>query len=81
MSQARAGNQAQRPSQLIHSSLHSVGFGGLRSRTLRSPSLEELQNHRGVVLRDVGSGHGGGGLRLDLATLDAFCNLNDSVVL
>ena len=31
-----------------------------------SPSLEVFRNHRDVALRDVVSGHGGGGLGLDL---------------
>ena len=31
-----------------------------------SPSMELFQNHGDVALRDVVSGHGGGGLGLDL---------------
>ena len=37
--------------------------------------------HRDVALRDVVSGHGGGGMRLDLGTLEVFSNLNDSLIL
>ena len=33
-----------------------------------SPSVEAFQSHGDVALRDVGSGHGGGGLGLDLET-------------
>ena len=33
-----------------------------------SPSLEVLKNQRDVALRDVGSGHGGGGLGLYLGS-------------
>lgn len=45
------------------------GWGG-------SPSLGVPQNHIDVALRDVLSGHGGGGLETDLGI---FSNLNDSM--
>ena len=44
---------------------------------MESPSLEVLKNHGDVALRDVGSGHGGGGLGLGI--LEVFSNLSDSV--
>ena len=37
-----------------------------------------FQNHGDVAPRDVGSGHGGDGLGLDLRILEVFSNLNDS---
>ena len=40
-----------------------------------SPSLEVIPHRGDVALRDVGSGHGGGGLGLD------FSKLNDSMTL
>ena len=46
-----------------------------------SPSLEVFENCRSVALRDVASGHGGGGVGLDLGILGVFSNLNDSVIL
>ena len=45
------------------------------------PFLEVFENSGDVALRDVGSGHGGGGLGLDLGILVIFSNLNDSVIL
>ena len=45
-----------------------------------SPSLEVFQNHGDVALRDVVSGHGGGGMGLDLGILEVFSNINDSVI-
>jgi len=36
--------------------------------------------HGDVALRDVVSGHGGGGLRLDLVFLVVFSNLNYSMI-
>ena len=46
-----------------------------------SPSLEVFQNHGDVALRDVVSGHGSGGLGLDLVDLKyIFSNLNDSIL-
>ena len=44
-----------------------------------SPSLEVFQNRGDVALRDVGSGHGGGGLGLDWVILEVFPNCNDSM--
>ena len=38
-----------------------------------------FKNHGDVALRDVVSGHGGGGLGLDLVILEVFSNLNDSM--
>jgi len=38
---------------------------GLPREVMKSPSLEVFQSHGDVVLRDVVSGHGGGGLGLD----------------
>ena len=46
-----------------------------------SLSLEVFQNHGDVVLRDVGSGHGGSGLCLDLMVPEFFSNLNKSLIL
>ena len=48
---------------------------------VESLSLEVFQNHRDVTLRDMGSGHGGGGLALSLGILVVFSNLHDSVTL
>ena len=45
---------------------------------MESPSLEVFKNHRDVALRDVVSGHGGGGLGLDSMILVIFTNLYDS---
>ena len=45
---------------------------------MQSPSLEVFKSHVGAALRDVVSGHGGGGLRLDWMILGGFSNLNDS---
>jgi len=39
-----------------------------------------LKNHGDVALRDVVSGHGGGGLELDLVILEVFSNLSDCIV-
>ena len=39
-----------------------------------------VQSHGDVALRDVVSGHGGGGLGLDLGTLVVFSNLNNSMI-
>ena len=44
-----------------------------------SPSLEVFQNSGDVALRDVGSGHGGGGLGLEIS--EVFSNLDDSMIL
>ena len=45
-----------------------------------SPSLEVSQSRGDVALRDVGSGHGGGGLRLDWVFLVFYSNYNDSKI-
>ena len=47
---------------------------------VESPSLEVFKNHGDVALRDVVSGHGGGGLELKLMILEIFHDLNDSMV-
>ena len=57
------------------------GTGAATQEVGQFPSLEVFQNHRDVALRDVVSGHGGGGMRLDLGTLEVFSNLNDSLIL
>ena len=45
-----------------------------------SPSLEVLKNHGDMALRNVVSGHGGGGLEWDWIILDVFSNPNDSTI-
>ena len=47
---------------------------------VESPSLEVFQNCGDVALRDVGSGHGGNGLGMDLVILEVFSNRNDPVI-
>ena len=44
-------------------------------------SLEVFKNHGHVALREVVSGHGGGGLGMGLAISEVFSNLNDSMIL
>ena len=46
-----------------------------------SPRPGVFQRHGDVALRDAGSGHGGGGLGLDLGIQGVFFSLNDSVIL
>ena len=46
-----------------------------------SLSLEVFQNRGDVALRDVGSGHSGGGLGLGSVILEVFSNLNGSMIL
>ena len=46
-----------------------------------SPPMEVFQNHGVVVVRDVGSGHGGGGLGLDWVILKVLSGINDSMIL
>ena len=46
-----------------------------------SSSLEVFQNHGDVALRDVVSGHGGGGVTVGIVIIVVFSNLNDSVIL
>ena len=53
----------------------------LPSEVVESLSLEKFKNHGDVALRDVVSGHGGGGLGLDLGILEVFSNFNDSLIL
>ena len=48
---------------------------------VESPSLEVFKNHGDVVLRDMVSGHGGGGLVIGPDDLGSLSNLNDSVIL
>ena len=45
-----------------------------------SPSLEVFKEGGDVALRDVGSGHSGGGLGLDLGISELFSNIYDSVI-
>ena len=53
----------------------------LHREVVQSPSLEVLKNRVDVALRDVVSGHGGGGLVVGLDDLEVFSNLNDSNIL
>ena len=53
----------------------------LHREVVESPSLEVLKNRVDVALRDVVSGHGGGGLVVGLDDLEVFSNLNDSNIL
>ena len=46
---------------------------------LGSLSLQVFQSHGDVALREVGSGHGGGGLLLGI--FEVFPNLNVSMIL
>ena len=46
---------------------------------MESLSLEVFENHGGVTLGDMVSGHSGGGLGLNLGLLEVFCNLYDSM--
>ena len=46
-----------------------------------SSSLGSFQNYGDVALRDIVSGHGGGGLGLDWMILAVLSSLNDSVIL
>jgi len=47
---------------------------------VESASMKVLQNHGDVALRDIVSGHGGGGLMVGLDDLCDLSNLNDSVI-
>ena len=55
--------------------------GTAAQEVVGSPSMEELQNCGDVVLRNMVSGHDGGGLGLDLLILEVFSSLNDSMIL
>jgi len=52
---------------------------GLPREVVKSASLEVLQNHGDVALRDVVSD--GDGLGLDLVMSEVFSHLNDSMIL
>ena len=43
--------------------------------------MEVFQSRGDVALRDVGSGHGGGGLGLRLGIVSVSSTLNDSMIL
>ena len=60
--------------------LNRTKFDTVAQGVVGSPSLEVFQNHGDVALRDVGSGHSGGGLGLGLVGLEVFSNWNDSAV-
>ena len=53
----------------------------LPREVMESSSLEVLQNHGDVALRDVVRGNGGDGLTTGLGVLVIFSNLNDSMIL
>ena len=48
---------------------------------MQSSSLGAFKNRGDVVLGDVASGHGGGGLGMGWKILEFFSNFNDSVIL
>ena len=53
----------------------------LHREVVQLPSLQVFKNHRDVALRDVVSGHDGGGLESDCIILEVISNLNDSMIL
>ena len=53
----------------------------LPREVVQSPSLERFKKWGDVALRDVASGHGGGGLVVEHDDLTDLSNLNDSVIL
>ena len=53
----------------------------LHREVVESPSLEVLNYHGDVALRDVVSGHGGDELGLDWVILVLFSDLNRPVIL
>ena len=69
--------------QPSYTKLSSTHAALLRDRlpgeVVGSPSLEVFKEGGDMALRHVGSGHGGGGVGLDLGILEVFSNLNDSV--
>mgnify|MGYP001858437632 CR=1 FL=1 len=52
----------------------------LPREVVEAPSLEVSKNRGDVTLRDVVSGHGGGGLMVGLGDLSGCSNLNDSMI-
>ena len=52
----------------------------LSREVVGSSSLEVFKKHGDVALRDIVSGHGGGGLMVGLDDLCDLSNLNDSVI-
>ena len=64
-----------------NSSQSGDALAQLPKEVVGSPSLEVFQNHGDVALRDVVSGHGGGGLTLDKVILEGFSSFNDSMIL
>ena len=52
----------------------------LCSEMVESPSLEVFKKRVDVAQRDVVSGHGGGGLVVELDDLSGLSSLNDSMI-
>ena len=53
----------------------------LPREVMESPSLEVIKNRGDVALRDVVSGHGGGGVTVGIVIIVVFSNLNYSMFL